>query len=89
MANHFSALKRIRQSRKRAELNKARRTVLRHKIRGLRRAMAAGDAAKANELLPDVVSTIDKIKKKGVIKPNSADRFKSRLMKRMAAIKSA
>jgi small subunit ribosomal protein S20 len=89
MANHFSALKRMRQSRQRLELNKGRRTRLRHSIRSLRRAMVAGDAAKAQQLLPEVVSIIDKSLKKGVIKENSANRFKSRLMLRMAEMKSA
>ena len=88
MANHFSALKRMRQSRKRAEARKAHRTRLRHQIRELRRAIAAGDADKARTLLPETVSLIDRSLKRGVIKENTAGRFKSRLMLHMAAVPS-
>jgi len=86
MANHFSALKRIRQNQKRAEANKSTRTRLRHTIREIRRAVIAGDAGKAQSLLPQVVSTIDKTVKKGTIKANTANRFKSRLMARLSGM---
>lgn len=89
MANHFSALKRMRQSRKRAEMNKAHKTRLRHTIRELRRAIAANDSEKAKALLPKTVSIIDKSLKHGVIKENTAGRFKSRLLTRLAAIGAA
>ena len=84
MANHFSALKRMRQSQKRAEANRARRTRLRHAVREIRRAVGSGDGEKVRTLLPQVVSVVDKSLKKGVIKENTASRFKSRLMARIA-----
>lgn len=84
MANHFSALKRMRQSQKRAEVNKSSRTRLRHAIREIRRAIIAGDSGRAQSMLPEVVSTIDKTVKKGAIKANTANRFKSRLMARVS-----
>jgi len=86
MANHFSALKRKRQSDKRAVLNKAQRTRLRHQVRELRRAIKAGDGERARTLLPETVSLIDKNLKRGVIKENTANRFKSRLMLRLAGV---
>ncbi len=89
MANHFSALKRMRQSRKRAEANKARRTRLRHELRELRRAIRAGDLQKAQTLLGPAASVIDKSLKKGIIKERTAGRFKSRLMARLAALKKS
>ena len=89
MANHFSALKRMRQSRKRAEANKARRTRLRHELRELRRAILAGDSQRAQTLLGPAVSVIDKSLKKGIIKERTAGRFKSRLMARLAALKKS
>ncbi len=89
MANHFSALKRMRQSRKRAENNRAHRTRLRHRVRELRRAIIAGDTDRAKQLLAGTVSLIDKSLKRGVIKENTASRFKSRLMSRLAALASA
>ena len=86
MANHFSALKRMRQSQKRAEEHKATRTRLRHSIREFRRAVSSGDSTKAQSLLPQVVSTIDKTVRKGAIKANTASRFKSRLMARLGGM---
>lgn len=86
MANHFSALKRMRQNQKRAEANRARRTRLRHAIREMRRAIKAGDPEKAKTLLPQVISVVDKSLKTGVIKENTAGRFKSRLTIRLAAM---
>ncbi len=86
MANHFSALKRQRQILKRQEHNRSVRTRLRRSIREMRRAIASGDPEKAKGLLPQVVSTVDKTVKKGAIKENTANRFKSRLMTRLAAM---
>jgi small subunit ribosomal protein S20 len=84
MASHFSALKRMRQSEKREAANRTRRTRLRHAVRELRHAISAGDSEKAGALLPEVVSIVDKSRKKGVIKHNTAARFKSRLTARVA-----
>ena len=86
MANHFSALKRMRQNRKRAEANKARRSRLRHELRELRRAILAGNAQRARTLLGPAVSVIDKSLKKGIIKEKTASRSKSRLMRRLATL---
>ncbi len=86
MANHFSALKRTRQTLKRTEENKATRTRLRHAIREFRRAVASGDPGNAQSALPKVVSTIDKSLKKGAIKANTANRFKSRLTARLTGM---
>jgi small subunit ribosomal protein S20 len=89
MANHYSALKRMRQSNKRAVQNRAHRTRLRHQVRELRRAIAAGDAAKVAPLVSQTVSLIDRNLKRGVIKENTAGRFKSRLMLRVAKLGKA
>lgn len=86
MANHYSALKRMRQSEKRNERNKAVRSRLRHGIRELRRAIAAGDTGRAQTALSQTVSLIDKTLKKGAIKENTASRFKSRLARRLAVL---
>ncbi len=86
MASHFSALKRMRQNRQRAERNRAARTRLRHAVRELRRALAAKDLERARTLMSETVSVIDKSLKKGIIKGNSAARYKSRLMSRLAGL---
>jgi small subunit ribosomal protein S20 len=85
MANTKSAEKRHRQNVKLRERNRAQRSRLRTAIKSLRSAVASGDAAKANELLPVTLGIIDKIAQKKVIHVNTASRYKSRLTKRVTA----
>jgi small subunit ribosomal protein S20 len=54
---------------------------MRTAVKKLRAAVAAGDAAAAQELLPATLQTIDKTAQKGVIHDNAAARYKSRLTK--------
>ena len=86
MANHYSALKRMRQTQKREEINRGRRTRLRHAIRELRRAITGGERDKARVLASQTVSLIDRSRKVGLIKENTASRYKSRLMAHLAAM---
>jgi small subunit ribosomal protein S20 len=79
MANHKSAEKRIRQNEKRRAINRANRGRMRTEIKKLRSALALGDLPAAQELLPGVVSIIDKSIQKGVLHRNAAARYKSRL----------
>lgn len=79
MANHKSAEKRIRQNEKRRAINRANRGRMRTEIKKLRSALALGDLSTAQELLPGVVSIIDKSIQKGVLHRNAAARHKSRL----------
>ncbi len=83
MANHFSALKRARQTKKRTERNRSARARLRHAVRDLRTVIAK-DPTKAKTDMPSTVSLIDKAVKKGLIKENTASRFKSRLAIRLS-----
>jgi small subunit ribosomal protein S20 len=82
MANHFSALKRARQSRERNLRNQAARTRLRHAIREFR-LTAAKEPEKARSMAPGTMSIIDKAVKKGIIRENTASRYKSRLDARL------
>ena len=52
----------------------------------LRSVVAAGDTAKAAELLPVTLGIIDKIAQKKVIHANTASRYKSRLAQKVAAL---
>jgi small subunit ribosomal protein S20 len=79
MANHLSALKRVRQDEKRTEFNRRNTTQLRHQIRSMRKLIAANDADAALKLLPETFSVIDRSAKLGVIKKNTAARYKSTL----------
>jgi len=86
MANHFSALKRMRQDEKRTEFNRQARTRLRHQIRAMRRAISSKDAKAAADLLPETFSIIDRSAKSGVIKKNTAARYKANLHLRVKAL---
>jgi small subunit ribosomal protein S20 len=81
-----SVLKRIRQTERRTEVNRANRSRLRTQIRRFRRALASGNAAEARELLGPTVSLIDRSVGKGVIHVNLAARTKSRLLRRYSQI---
>ncbi len=84
MANHPSALKRYRQSQRRRLINQMNRHKLKTQIKRLRAALASGKPEDAKTLLTETFSIIDKSAKKGVIKKNTARRYKSRLAKRVA-----
>ena len=87
MANHFSALKRARQTEKRTARNRANTSRLRTALRGLRESLAKGDKAAAEKTYRETVSALDKAVQKGVIHNNTASRYKSRLSARLHAVK--
>ena len=86
MANHLSALKRVRQTRTRTLINRHHMSRLRHRIRALRRALEANDRNAATSLLPETIGAIDRAAQKGVIRKNTAARYKSRLSARLGAL---
>ncbi|MBK6313152.1 MAG: 30S ribosomal protein S20 [Blastocatellia bacterium] len=87
MANHKSAIKRIRQNEKRRAVNRANGSRMRTEIKRLRSALALGDVEGAKALLPAVMSVIDKSIQKGVVHRNAAARYKSRLTARVNTAK--
>jgi len=86
MANHFSALKRARQTEKRTVRNRANTSRLRSMLRELREALAKGDQPAADQVFRQTVSALDKAVQKGVLHENTASRYKSRLSARLNAI---
>lgn len=86
MANTYSALKRVRQTERRTEYNRKNKSRLRHQIRDMRRAITAKDAKAAADLLPATFSLIDRSAKSGIIKKNTAARYKSKLHARIKAL---
>jgi small subunit ribosomal protein S20 len=83
MANHKSALKRIRSNEKRRVLNKYQHKTTRNAVKKLREIT---DAVEAQKVLPSVISMIDRLAKKNVIHANKAGNLKSQLTKHVAAI---
>lgn len=79
MANIKSAEKQYRQSLKHRERNRAAVSRLRNSIKTTRAAIESGDAAATREALSLAYSVIDRSAKRGIIKTNTADRYKSRL----------
>lgn len=89
MASHKSALKRIKQTQTRTEVNRAHTTRLRHQLRKLRVALEKKDKAAAEDLLKPTLALIDHSTHKGVLHANAAARSKSRLTRSVAAIGKA
>ena len=86
MANHYSALKRARQTERRTQRNRANKSQVRSALRELREALAAGNREKAEQVFRNATSSLDKAIQKGVIHGNTASRYKSRLSARLAAL---
>lgn len=83
MANHKSALKRIRSNHEKQLRNKYQHKTARNAVRDLR---ASTDKKEAEELFPKVVAMIDKLSKKNIIHKNKAGNLKSKLAKHVAAL---
>ena len=86
MANHVSALKRVRQTAKKTEINRNNRSRVRGALRKMREVTAAGDRKAAELQFRETVSALDKAIQKGVLHENTAGRYKSRLAARVKAI---
>jgi small subunit ribosomal protein S20 len=89
MANHVSALKRVRQTARRTEANRANRTRVRTSLRALREALTQGDKKAATDQYRATVSLLDKGVQKGVLHSNTVSRYKSRLNARLKAVSTA
>ena len=76
MPQHKSAVKRLRQNKKRRAHNNARRSKMRTLIK---KVMSTSDKEQAEKHLKEAVSLIDRLAVKNVIHPNTAARKKSQL----------
>ena len=83
MANHKSALKRIRSNEAKHLRNKHQHKTARNAIKNLR---SIEKKEEAEGLLTNVVSMIDKLAKKNIIHDNKAANLKSKLKKHVAAL---
>jgi small subunit ribosomal protein S20 len=84
VASHDSALKAHRQNIERRDRNRQMRTRLRRALRDIRAAIDTGDAASVKDALRTTISLVDKMAGKGIIHPNTAGRYKSRLATRIS-----
>lgn len=83
-----SVLKRIRQTRRHTVRNRRHKVTLRRQVKQFRRALASGNRAEVEKLLRPTISLIDRAIQQGIIHPNRADRYKSRLMLHYNALPS-
>jgi small subunit ribosomal protein S20 len=86
LANHKSAIKRIRVNERRRIRNRVFISRARTEIKIARTAMEKKDVAAAQEAILTAIRTLDKAASKGILHKNNAARRKSRLMKQLAAL---
>jgi small subunit ribosomal protein S20 len=83
MANHKSALKRVRSDEAKRLRNKYQHKTTRNAIRELR---ATEDKKEAEKQLPKVASMLDKLAKRNIIHKNKAANVKSGLAAHVAGL---
>ncbi len=86
MANHFSALKRARQTETRSARNRSSKSALKGSLRKMRESLTAGSHPDAEKSFRTTVSALDKAIQKGILHKNTAARYKSRLSARLAKL---
>ena len=84
MANHKSAIKRIRSNDRKRLRNRYQARTTRNAIKSLRMSKKKKDASEA---LPKVVSMIDRLAKKSIIHKSKAANLKSKLTKLVTKLK--
>jgi len=80
MANHKSALKRIRQNESKRVHNRYYARTMRNALRDFR---SLSDKKEAEEKFPKLASLIDKLVVKSIIHKNKASNLKSKLSKQV------
>ncbi len=83
MANHKSAIKRIRQTEKRRIHNRFYGKTMRNAVRQFR---ALDDKKEAEEKLPGIMSLIDKVARRSIIHKNKAANLKSKLTRHVSSM---
>ena len=81
-----SGRKRVRQDIKLNAANSALRSKFRTAVKGVLKAVQAGDKAKASDAFKAAQSVIDSIADKGIFHKNKAARHKSRLAAKVKAL---
>ena len=88
MANHKSAEKRIRQTERRTEVNRARISRIRTFLKKVETAIATGDKSAADAAFREAQPELMRGVSKGVLHKNTVSRKISRLSARIKAIKA-
>ena len=83
MANHKSALKRIRSDRKKQLRNKYQHKTARNAVKALK---ALTDKKEAEKKLPSIIGMLHKLAKNNIIHQNKASNLQSKLTKHVAGL---
>ena len=83
MPQHKSAIKRVRQSEKRRQRNKHKRSLMKTAIKNVKKAP---DKKSAMVELKKTVSILDRMAVKGIVHKNKAANLKSKLNKYVSAM---
>ena len=83
-----SVLKNIRQTERRAAINRMNRTRVRTAIRRMRAALSAANGVDAEKLASATFSELDKAIRKRTLSENTANRYKSRLRLALNTLKA-
>ncbi|MEO1022113.1 MAG: 30S ribosomal protein S20 [Bacteroidota bacterium] len=83
MPNIKSAIKRVRQSEKRNEHNRTRRSKMRTLVK---KVLTSTDKTEAQAALKEAVAYLDRMSVKGVIHKNNASRKKAQLTKHVNSL---
>ena len=86
MANHSATKKDVRQATKRRDRNRYYGKTTRNAIRDMK---TSTEKKVYEEQLPNVISMIDKLAKRGIIHKNKAANLKSKLTKKATSIGTA
>ena len=87
MAHSLSAQKRVRQNEKQRAKNRAHRTALKTRLRAFSDALSAGDRTLAEQRYQAACKLLDREASRGLIHRNAAARRKSRLARRLNALR--
>jgi small subunit ribosomal protein S20 len=88
VAHSLSAKKRVRQNLKRKTINRSRKSQVRTQIKRLEAVLSSGDVSTASEQYRLVVKRLDKVAATSAMHKKTAARKKSRLAKRLNALKA-
>ncbi len=89
MANIHSSEKAMRQSARRRVRNRVVRASSRTQVKQANEVIGGGNTADAEKATVAAIRALDKAAEKGIIKKNNAARRKSRLMKKLNALRAA
>ncbi|PIS47129.1 MAG: 30S ribosomal protein S20 [Elusimicrobia bacterium CG08_land_8_20_14_0_20_51_18] len=76
---HTSAIKAVRQSEKRAAVNRGVKNRIHEKVKEFKKLLAQKDISNASKMAPEIYSLLDKVAKKGTVHWKNSSRNKSRL----------